>query len=261
MITPSSTATSRQAVERAEAPGLMAQDATPPTPAPPQRKVVLGIQAHPDDIDFSSGGTVAKFVRDGHEVHYLSVTSGNKGSHDRTVDPAVLAETREREQQEAARRLGVSSCRFLRYNDGEVEVNLTLRRQIALVIRQVRPYTIMTFDPWRPYQLHPDHRATGMAALDAVIAARDHMFFPEQLRDGLDIARVYEVYLFGAAEPDTWVDISETIATKIHAATAHGSQIRDDLAEREKRQRARAHEVGEPHGLEYAEAFKILHLN
>ncbi len=239
----------------------MAQDTTPTTLAPPERKVILGIQAHPDDIDFSSGGTVARFVRDGHEVHYLSVTSGNKGSHDRTMDPIKLGEIREREQLEAAQRLGVASCRFLRCNDGEVEANLTLRRQIALVIRQVRPYTIMTFDPWRPYQLHPDHRATGLAALDAVIAARDHMFFPEQLRDGLDIARVHEVYLFGAAEPDCWVDISETIEQKIHAATAHASQIRDDHDRRAERQRARAREIGEPRGLAYAEAFKVLHLN
>jgi LmbE family N-acetylglucosaminyl deacetylase len=239
----------------------MAQDSTTSRAAAPEPRVILGIQAHPDDIDFSSGGTVAKFVRDGHEVHYLSVTSGNKGSHDRTVDPAALAELREREQEEAARRLGVRSCRFLRYNDGEVEVNLTLRRQIARVIREVRAYTIMTFDPWRPYQLHPDHRATGLAALDAVIAARDHLFFPEQLRDGIDIARVHEAYLFGAADPDTWVDITDTMTIKFHATTAHASQIRDDLAEREKRQRARAHEIGEPHGLEYAEAFKVLHLN
>ncbi len=239
----------------------MAQDAIPTIPAPPERKVILGIQAHPDDIDFSSGGTVARFVRDGHEVHYLSVTSGNKGSHDRAMDPVKLGEIREQEQREAAQRLGVISCHFLRYNDGEVEANLTLRRQIALVIRQVRPYTIMTFDPWRPYQLHPDHRATGLAALDAVIAARDHLFFPEQLRDGLEVARVHEVYLFGAAEPDTWVDISETIEQKIHAATAHASQIRDDLDRRAERHRARAREIGEPRGLAYAEAFKVLRLN
>jgi LmbE family N-acetylglucosaminyl deacetylase len=119
----------------------------------------------------------------------------------------------------------------------------------------------MTFDPWRPYQMHPDHRAVGVTALDAIIAARDHMFFPEQLRNGLDIARVYEVYLFGAAEPDTWIDISETIDLKFHAALAHASQIRDDHERRNERQRARAREIGEPHGIAYAESFKVLRLN
>lgn len=238
----------------------MMQDIPVRAAPPPARKIILGIQAHPDDLDFTSGGTIARFVQEGHEVHYLSVTSGNKGTHDRTIDPRHLAAVREAEQQEAARRLGVSSCRFLRYNDGEVEANLTLRRQIARVIREVRPYTIMTFDPWRPYQLHPDHRAVGLAALDAVIAARDHLFFPEQLDDGLDIARVHEVYLFGAAEPDTWVDISTTIELKIHAMAAHASQIRGDLEQRAERQRARAREIGEPHGLAYAEAFKVLRL-
>jgi LmbE family N-acetylglucosaminyl deacetylase len=226
-----------------------------------ERMIVLAIQAHPDDVDFSCGGTVAKFVRDGHEVHYLSATSGNKGSHDRAMTPERLTETRECEQEEAARRLGVSSCHFLRHNDGELEANLSLRGEVCRVIRQVQANTIMTFDPWRPYQMHPDHRAIGITALDAVIAARDHMFFSEQLRNGLDISRVHDVYLFGAAEPDHWVDISDTIELKIQAATAHASQIRGDLDERAQRQRARAHEIGEPHGMEYAEAFKKLHLN
>ena len=228
----------------------------------PERKVVLAVQAHPDDIDFSSAGTVARFIQDGHEVHYLSVTSGNKGSHDRGVDPARLGEIREEEQREAARRLGVSSCRFLRYNDGEVEVNLTLRRQISQVIREVRPYTVMTFDAWRPYQLHPDHRAVGIATMDAIIAARDHLYFPEQLRDGVDIARVHEVYLFGAAEPDLWVDVTSTIELKIAAASAHVSQLRGgDPAQRAERHRSRAHEVGEAQGFEFGEAFKVLRLN
>lgn len=227
----------------------------------PERKVVLAVQAHPDDVDLSAGGTVAKLVREGHEVHYLSVTSGNKGSHDRSMTPERLAEIREEEQREAARRLGVASCRFLRYNDGEVEPNLTLRRQICQVIREVRPYTVITFDPWRPYQLHPDHRAVGITTIDAIISARDHLYFPEQLRDGLDVARAHEVYLFGSLEPDTWVDISDTIETKIFAAAAHGSQLRGDPERRGERQRARAEEIGEPRSLRYAEAFKVLHLN
>jgi len=227
----------------------------------PERKVILAIQAHPDDVDFSSGGTVAWFVRQGHEVHYLSITSGNKGSHDREMTAERLTEIREDEEREAARRLGVTSCRFLRQDDGEVEVNLTLRRKVCRVIREVRPFTIMTFDPWRPYQLHPDHRATGTVALDAIIAARDHMFFPDQLKNGLDIARVHEVYLFGTNEPDTWIDISETIDTKIHAASAHVSQLHDDAERRAERQRNRARETGEPKGLAFAEAFKVLRLN
>ena len=226
-----------------------------------ERKIVLAIQAHPDDVDFSCGGTVAKFVRDGHEVHYLSATSGNKGSHDRAMTPERLTEIREGEQRESAHRLGVSSCHFLRHNDGELEANLSLRGEVCRVIRLVRANTVMTFDPWRPYQLHPDHRAIAISALDGVIAARDHMFFPEQLRDGIDISRVHDVYLFGSAEPDYWVDVTDTIELKIHAATAHASQIRGDLDERADRQRTRAHEVGEPHGMQYAEAFKRLHLN
>jgi LmbE family N-acetylglucosaminyl deacetylase len=231
-------------------------------PREPQRRVLLAIQAHPDDVDFSSGGTIAKFVLDGDEVHYLSVTSGNKGTHDRGVTPEQLTEVREAEQREAARRLGVSSCHFLRHNDGEVEANLSLRGEVCRVIRQVRANAVMTFDPWRPYQIHPDHRAVAITTIDAVVAARDHLFFPEQLGDGLDISRVHEIYLFGSADPDTWVDISQTIETKIHAAAAHKSQIRESNQEaRAERQRSRAREIGEAHGLAYAEGFKVLHLN
>jgi len=227
----------------------------------PERLIFLAIQAHPDDVDFSCGGTVAKLVRDGHQVHYLSATSGNKGSHDRSMTAEQLTEIRECEQEEAARRLGVATCTFLRHNDGELEANLSLRGEVCRVIRSVGANAILTFDPWRPYQMHPDHRVIGITALDAVIAARDHMFFPEQLGEGLNISRVHEVYLFGAAEPDYWMDITETIELKIHAATAHASQIRGDLDERAERQRARAREIGQSHGMEYAEAFKRLHLN
>ena len=230
-------------------------------PSESKRHTLLAVQAHPDDVDFSSGGTIAKFVRDGYEVYYLSATSGNKGTHDRDMSPARLTEIREAEEREAARRLGVRDCFFLRHNDGELEPTLALRAEICLVIRKVQANVLMTFDPWRPYQMHPDHRAVGSAALDALIAARDHLFFPEQLSDGLDISRIHEVYLFGAAEPDTFVDISDTIDLKIHAASAHQSQLHGDPVERAERQRQRAQAVGEPHGLAFAEAFKLLHLS
>jgi len=240
----------------------MAREQTPASAESSQeRKIVLAVQAHPDDVDISSGGTVAALVQQGHEVHYLSVTSGNKGSHDREMTPERLTEIREAEQLEANHRLGVKSCSFLRFNDGEVEANLNLRRQICFVIRRVRANTLMTFDPWRSYQLHPDHRAVGISALDGVIAARDHLFYPEQLGDGIDISRVHDVYLFGSSEPDTWIDITETLETKIHAISAHASQIRGDFNERAERHRTRAHELGEAHSMKYAEAFKLLHLN
>jgi LmbE family N-acetylglucosaminyl deacetylase len=230
--------------------------------APPlDKKVVLAVQAHPDDLDFSSGGTVARFVKDGHDVYYLSATSGNKGTHDRNMTPERLTVIREAEQREAARVLGVKDVFFLRHNDGELEATLLLRGQICKVIRQVQANVLMTFDPWRPYQMHPDHRAIGTAALDGLIAARDHLFFPEQLRDGIDISRVHEVYLFGAAEPDVWIDISETIETKIAAAASHVSQLGGEPAQRAERQRERARQIGEPQSMAYAEAFKLLRLN
>ena len=220
---------------------------------------VLIVQAHPDDADFGAAGTVARWTREGRQVHYLLCTSGDKGAADSTVSPADLARTREAEQREAARRLGVASTIFLGRHDGELEVNLPFRAEITAVIRRLRPQLLLTFDPWRPYQLHPDHRAAGFTALDAVIAARDPLYFAEQQRDGLLAHRVRECWLFATDAPDVVVDIGDTLEAKLDALSAHASQVSDwpRIAER-VRERARA--AGAPFGVPYAETFKRLEL-
>ena len=226
---------------------------------PTEFQEILFVQAHPDDADFGAAGTVARWTREGRRVHYLLCTSGDKGAPDPQSDPAELARLREAEQREAARRLGVASTTFLGRHDGELEVNLAFRAEVTAVIRRLRPQLLLTFDPWRPYQLHPDHRAAGFTALDAMISARDPLYFPEQRRDGLTAHRVREVWLFGTETADVWVDITDTIDAKLDALRAHASQTRD-WPRVEARVRERAQATGAVYGVEYAEAFKRLEL-
>ncbi len=220
---------------------------------------ILFVQAHPDDADFGAAGTVALWAREGRRVHYLLCTSGDKGTPNPGERPADLARRREAEQQEAARRLGVDSTRFLGRHDGELEVSLAFRAELTAIIRAVRPQLVATFDPWRPYQLHPDHRAVGFTTLDAIISARDPLYFAEQQREGLTAHRVREAWLFATDNADVWIDITPTIDVKLDALHAHISQTGnwERVAERV---RARAAEAGAPHGVAYAEVFKRLEL-
>jgi LmbE family N-acetylglucosaminyl deacetylase len=212
--------------------------------------------AHPDDAEFLCAGTVARFAHEGYRVQYVLATSGDKGSDDPLATPERLIETRRAEQRAAAHVLGVEEVAFLAHQDGEVEVSIPFRRELALVIRQGRPDVVFTFDPWQRYQIHPDHRAVGQTTLDAVAAARDRMYYPEQLVDGLTEHRVHNVYFFSTDQPNFYVDITSTIDLKIEALRAHASQIKS--REISETIRARASLAGQAIGVEFAEAFHYL---
>lgn len=216
------------------------------------------VVAHPDDMEFSSAGTVAKFVAEGREVVLVQCTSGDKGTARRDISSAELAALREEEEREACRRLGVSQIEFLRLPDGELMPDLNFREKIVRQIRKHRPDIVITHDPFRPYSLHPDHRAVGITTVDSVYpTARDPLYFPEHLEAGLEPHKVAELWLFGAEYPDTFIDISDTFEAKINALRAHVSQVgtAEDL---EERVRERAAEVGRPEGIPLAEAFKVI---
>jgi LmbE family N-acetylglucosaminyl deacetylase len=145
---------------------------------------------------------------------------------------------------------------FLRHFDGELEVTLPFRAELAGIIRAGKPDVVFTFDPWQRYQVHPDHRAVGTTALDAIAAARDPMYFPEQVKEGLAAYRVHNVYFFATDEPNYYVDITATIGKKLEALRAHGSQFRNPQAEEFIKARART--AGATIGVEFAEAFHYL---
>jgi LmbE family N-acetylglucosaminyl deacetylase len=224
------------------------------TPEPLDR--VMVIAAHPDDPEFGCAGTVVKWAQAGKKITYVLLTSGDKGSHDPDLRPGRLAAMREEEQRAAAQELGVEQVIFLRYPDGLLENTLDLRRQLSSIIRQHQPHVVLTIDPWRPYQLHPDHRVAGQVALDAIYAAREWYVFPEQLMGDVEPWRVKEVYLFWTDNADYWEDISLSIDTRISALARHASQVGLDTEKLAERIRKRASVAGEEPGYEYAEGFK-----
>jgi LmbE family N-acetylglucosaminyl deacetylase len=226
----------------------------PDTTAPLER--VMLIAAHPDDPEFGCAGTMVKWAQAGRHITYVLLTSGDKGSHDPDLRPGRLAARREEEQRAAAHELGVEDVVFLHHPDGILENNMELRRELANIIRRGHPDVLVAIDPWRRYQLHPDHRAAGQAALDALYAAREWYIFPEQLVADVDPWRVREAYLFWTDAPDYWEDISCCMDARLQALARHASQVGEDTTQLAERIRERAHETGQQPGYEYAEAFK-----
>ena len=191
---------------------------------------VLAIAAHPDDLDFSAAGTIAIWTGAGIIVSYCIVTDGDAGGFDETFPRAGMGPLRRAEQTAAARCVGVGDVRFLGYPDGRVEPGLGLRRDLARVIRQVRPDRVLCPSPERNYARtgasHPDHRAVGSAALDAVYPdARNPFAFPELATgEGLTAWTVPEVWIAGGPDPDHYVDVTGTFPQKVAALRAHESQ-------------------------------------
>ena len=227
---------------------------------------ILVIAAHPDDVDFGSAGTVARWTGAGIEVIYCIVTDGDAGGSDPGISRADMATLRRAEQTAAAGQVGVRDLRFLGYPDGQVEATLALRRDLARVIRQVRPQRVVCPSPERNYVRlgigHPDHRAVGSSALDAVYPdARNPFAFPELLADeSLEAWIVPEVWISGTGTPTHYVDVTQTFGQKIAALKSHASQVgqRDGLEGflRERLARAGA-QAGLPEG-HLAEGYQVI---
>ncbi|MEW6615446.1 MAG: PIG-L deacetylase family protein [Thermodesulfobacteriota bacterium] len=216
---------------------------------------IMLIMAHPDDAEMGCGGTIAKWIKEGHEVRYVVCTNGDKGTKNLELSPHRLAEMREDEQLRSAEVLGVKSVTFLRHRDGELVADLAFRSELALLIRQYKPHILVTHDPWRPYLLHPDHRAVGFTTTDAVIAARDHLFLPAQTNAGFDAHSPREIHFTFPENPDLFVDITETLYKKLEAIEQHKSQIKIHPDWKE-RMTGMAIEFGKKANLQYAEIFK-----
>ena len=201
-------------------------------PAAPAR--VLSIHAHPDDQEFTVGGTLAKWAQAGSHVVTVCITSGGAGSNEHTppgMTREALAPIREEEQRQACRVLGISEVVFLGYEDGMLEPSLALRRDLTRVIRRHRPDAVVCGDPTMRffgaiYMNHPDHRAAADAALDAVFpSAETRLIFPELLDEGLEPHKVRSVFIHGSEKPDTFIDISEFLGAKLAALKEHRTQM------------------------------------
>ncbi len=223
----------------------------------------LAIGAHPDDVEFGCGGTLAKWAMQGCVIHHLICTDGSKGTWDASADVAALVAQRRDEQREAARRLGGrGEVVFLEQVDGELDSHGPwLRSEVARWIRVLRPDVVLGHDPWKRYRLHPDHRHAGFLTCDAVVAARDPHFFRDH---GLDAHRPDALLLWEADTPDHVEDVTATLAAKLHALHAHESQFEStmkaesyaQLSAFDRRVSERLGDLGSPFGFAAAEVFK-----
>jgi len=185
--------------------------------------VALAIGAHPDDVEFGCGATLAKWAKAGCIVHHLICTDGSKGSWDPSTDTAELVVIRQAEQRDAARALGATGqCIFLGWPDGELESGLRQRWEIAYWIRRLQPTVVLGHDPWKRYRLHPDHRHAGLLTTDGIVAARDPHFFPEQ---NLPHHRPEALLLFEADAPNHVEDVAGFAEIKLAGLHSHTSQL------------------------------------
>lgn len=197
-------------------------------------KILLAVGAHPDDIDIGCSGTVAKWIKEGGKAYYLILTDGSKGSEDPKISNKELIKIRKKEQENAAKVLGVTKVFFLNFADGELQNSAKLRKQIVKIIREIKPHTVISWDPSfyydteRMFVNHPDHRVAGEATMDCVYPfARNSRTFPELLKQGLEPHIVEELLLFNFGKANYFVDISKTIEQKIAALSCHKSQFKD----------------------------------
>jgi LmbE family N-acetylglucosaminyl deacetylase len=236
----------------------------------------MTIFAHPDDAEFLVSGTIAGWTRAGCEVTFVVITSGNVGTHEEKFTREALTRARKAEQEAAARVLGVKNVVFLGYDDCELEPTLTLRRRLVREIRKYRPEVVICGDPqawfFEDYYInHPDHRAAGAAALEAVFpCAEMELLWPEEGA----AHEVRAVYVCATHSPNTWIDITGTIDTKIESLRAYGSQVggwdpSEKIRERAARETKRANleqveaesGIPDPHSPPvYLEAFRVMKL-
>lgn len=228
-------------------------------------KIAMSIQAHPDDQEFSVGGTLAKWSRAGCEIISVVITSGDSGSNDPAKDgnhKQELAELREQEQLAANAILGIKETVFMHYPDGELEPTIQLRKDLTRLIRQYKPEVVLTGNPeaWfygNEYVNHPDHRAAAQAACTAVFpSAGSRLMFTDLLAAGYEPHEVKQLYIHGTEKSDTWVDITDTMDLKIKALQQHVSQINPE--EIGKWVTEWAEEEAKDKGMKYAESYKVM---
>ena len=235
---------------------------TDTAPEPPAPVTVLSIHAHPDDQEFTVGGTLAKWARAGSRIVTVCITSGDAGSNKYTPPDMTrerLLPIREEEQRRACGVLGIQDVEFLRYPDSALLPSIELRRDLARLIRRYRPEAVVCGDPTVRYYgnfylNHPDHRVAADVALDAIFPdAVTKFIFPELLDEGLEPHQVKAVFIHGSERPDTFVDIGDTLEVKLAALADHRSQ----LGEWDPREMITnwAREQGKPRELPAAEAF------
>lgn len=192
----------------------------------PERALAVG--AHPDDIEFGAGATLARWAAAGCEVSLLVCTDGSKGTWDVDADTAALVATRQAEQRDAAAALGATGeVVFLGRVDGELAVDRDAVSDVARWIRRLRPDVLLGHDPWKRHRLHPDHHAAGRIVVEALVGARDPHFFKDH---GEAHHRPGHLLVFEADEVShAEVAGTEHVDAKLAALEAHRSQFESTM--------------------------------
>ena len=227
-----------------------------------EQKNILIILAHPDDPEFFCGGSIARWIKSGHQVAYLLLTKGDKGAVDETLTYENITKLRITEQEQAAKSLGVGLVEFLDYEDGYIFPNLELRRAIVREIRKQKPDILVTCDPTNlfpshQYINHPDHRYAGQVVIDAVFpASGNYFFFPELIDEGYKPHEVEQVWMSLTNQPDVILDVSEYWKDRLDALKLHASQIGDPEAFENHMLDRLGIKQGEP--VMYEEKFRVI---
>src|SRR4030067_1076350 len=224
----------------------------------------MAINAHPDDIEFTCVGTLARWARLGTRVIYVLCTSGDVGIDEPGMTCEKATQIREAESLEAAHIAGVNQVVFLREPDGLLQPTLELRKKLVREIRKYRPEVIVIGDPtivWSgdDYINHPDHRAAAQAALDATFpAAGQPNLYEEFNQEGLTAHKVRKVYAHVWNKADVFINIEDTIEIKIAALRLHKSQLKD--WDPESMIKEWATDTAKGKEMQYAEGFKVVTL-
>ena len=225
-------------------------------------KSVLVVTPHPDDSELGCGGTIAKWISQGAEVTYLLCTNGDKGSSDPSITSNELKRIRGQEIDEASKVLGVKNLVQLGYGDGELEDTSEFRERVVKNIRIFKPDVVMVTDPVRhKFYVHRDHRIAGQVVLDSLFPyARDRLHYIEHEAEGLTPHKVKTIMFWGSEAPDSYVDISAHLDTKIKALLEHKSQLSDNESENQMDDliEAVASRAGAECGTKYAECFRTI---
>ena len=218
---------------------------------------IMVITAHPDDSEFGSAGSVAKWIQEGKRVVYVVCTNGDKGTDNPNIPSQQLAKIREKEQKDAAAVLGVSDVIFLGYPDQGLEDTPDFRKAVVRQIRRFKPDMVVTSDPYRRYIWHRDHRIIGQVVLDAVYPyARDRLAYPDLIEEGFMPHKVKKILFFGTEDVNLRIDITETFHHKLEALNCHKSQIIQlGIPDLEKWLWQRCQKMAEGEHFEVAEAF------
>ena len=221
----------------------------------------LVITPHPDDAEIGCGGTVSKWIAEGTKVFYVLCTNGDKGSDDPKMTSERLAKIRYEEQEEAAEAMGVSEVVHLGYPDGGLNDDAEFRGKLVHAIRKFQPEVVFSTDPMRSsFYLHRDHRMCGQVSLDAAFPfARDRLHYPEHLtEESLQTHKVADILFWGAEDPDTYIDITDSINQKITSLEKHASQVGSDIGKylKDSSMRTAAKWESKDSSVVYAEGFR-----